>query len=76
MTLRGFVGAHFVVTITLKIVGFKAIELAQSENKFVLTKALRYHKHLRTSLMAVGDNIIGKPSDKHAQVMNGNASTK
>ena len=31
---------------------------------FVLTEALRYHKHISTSLIAVGDIIIGKSFDK------------
>ena len=59
-----YVGAHFVVTIDLKIIGFNAIELLSSENIFLLTKVLRYHKHLTsTSLVAVGDITIWKLLD-------------
>ena len=46
------------VTINLKFIGFNAIDLLQSENTFVLTKALRYHKSLSTSLIAVSDITI------------------
>ena len=51
-------------TIHLKFIGFNAVKFLQSENIFVLTEALRYHKQLSTSLIAVGDIIIGKSCDK------------
>ena len=54
----------FVATIHRKFIGFDAIKFLQSENIFVLTEALRYHKQLSTSLIAVGDIIIGKSFDK------------
>ena len=41
--------------ISLIFTGFNAIELLQSENIFMLTNALRYHKHL--SIIAAGDII-------------------
>ena len=47
-----------------KFIGFNVIKFLQSENIFVLTEALRYHKQLSTSLIAVGDIIIGKSFDK------------
>ena len=53
-----FIEAHFVITINLKVFGFDAIELLISEKTFVSVDALRYHKHLSTSLIAVGDIII------------------
>ena len=49
-------GAHFIATIHLKFIGFNTIEFLQSENIFVLTEALRYHKHLSASPM---DDVTG-----------------
>ena len=57
-------GAHFVATIHLKLIGFNAIESLQSKNTCALTEALRHHKHLSTSLIAVGAIIIDKSFDK------------
>ena len=57
-------GAHFVATIHLKLIGFNAIEFLQSKNTCALTEALRHHKHLSTSLIAVGAIIIDKSLDK------------
>ena len=62
--------------IQLKFIGFNAIENLQSEKTFVLTKAVRYHKHLSTSLIAVGDIIIGKSLDKLEKTRDVNVSTK
>ena len=42
----------------------------------MLTKALRYHKHLSTSLIAVGDIIIGKSLDELAKTRDVKVSTK
>ena len=68
--------AHFVATIHLKFIGFNTIKLLQSENIFVLTEALRYHKQLSVSLIAVGDIIIGKSFDKLVKVRDVKVSTK
>ena len=51
-------------TIHLKLIGFNAIEFLQSKNTFALTEALRHHKHLSRSLIAVGAIIIDKSLDK------------
>ena len=51
-------------TIHLELIGFNAIEFLQSKNTFALTEALRHHKHLSTSLIAVGTIIIDKSLDK------------
>ena len=67
---------HFVATIHLKFIGFNTIKFLQSENIFVLTEALRYHKQLSTSLIAVGDIIIGKSFDKLVKAMDVKVSTK
>ena len=42
----------------------------------MLTKALRYHKHLSTSLIVVGDIIIGKSLDELAKTRDVKVSTK
>ena len=63
-------------TIHLKFIGFNTIKFLQSENIFVLTEALRYHKQLSTSLIAVGDIIIGKSFDKLVKAMDVKVSTK
>ena len=68
--------AHFVATIHLKFIGFNAIKFLQPENIFVLTEALRYHKQLSTSLIAVGDIIIGKSFDKLVKARDVKVSTK
>ena len=52
------------------------IKFLQSENIFVLTEALRYHKQLSTSLIAVGDIIIGKSFDKLVKARDVKVSTK
>ena len=64
------------VTIHLKFIGFNAIKFLQSENIFVLTEALRYHKQLSISLIAVGGIIIGKSFYKLAKAMDVKVSTK
>ena len=69
-------GAHFVAMIHLKLIGFIAIEFQQSENTFVLSEALRYHKHYSTNLIAVGDIIIFKPLDKLVETRDVKVSTK
>ena len=56
--------AHFVATIHLAFIGFNVINFLKSENIFVLTETLWYHKQLSTSLIVVGDIIIGKSLDK------------
>ena len=63
-------------TIDLKFIGFNAIKFLQSENIFVLTEALRYHKQLSTSLIVVGDIIIGKSFDKLVKATGVQVSTK
>ena len=63
-------------TIHLKFIGFNTIKFLQSENIFVLTEALRYHKQLSTSLIAVGDIVIGKSFDKLVKAMDVKVSTK
>ena len=63
-------------TIHLKFIGFNAIKFLQSENIFVLTEALRSHKQLSTSLIAVGGIIIGKSFDKLAKARDVEVSTK
>ena len=68
--------AHFVATIYLKFIGFNTIKFLQSENIFVLTEALRYHKQLSTSLIAVGDIIVGKSFDKLVKARDVKVSTK
>ena len=68
--------AHFVATIHLKFIGFNTIKFLQPENIFVLAKALRYHKQLSTSLIAVGDIIIGKSFDKLVKARDIKVSTK
>ena len=68
--------AHFVATIHLKFIGFNAIKFLQSENIFVLTEVLRYHKQLSTSLIAAGDIIIGKQFDKLVKARDVKVSTK
>ena len=49
---------------TLSLLVLNAIKFLQTENIFVLTEALQYHKQLSTSLIAVGDIIIGNSFDK------------
>ena len=61
--------------IHLKFIGFNTIKFLQSENIFVLTEALRYHKQLSTSLIAVGDIIIGKSFDKLVKARDVKVST-
>ena len=63
-------------TIHFKFIGFNTIKFLQSENIFVLTEALRYHKQLSTSLIAVGDIIIGKSFDKLVKARDVKVSTK
>ena len=63
-------------TIHLKFIGFNTIKFLQSENIFELTEALRYHKQLSTSLIAVGDIIIGKSFDKLVKARDVKVSTK
>ena len=63
-------------TIHLKFIGFNTIKFLQSENIFVLTEALRYPKLLSTSLIAVGDIIIGKSFDKLVKARDVKVSTK
>ena len=41
-----------------------------------MTEALRYHKLLSTSLIAVGDIIIGKSFDKHVKARDVKVSRK
>ena len=61
----------------LKFIGFNTVKFLQSENNiFVLTDALRYHKQLSTSLIAVGDIIIGKSFDKLVKARDVKVSTK
>ena len=67
---------HFVATIHLKFIGFNAINFLKSENIFVLTETLRYHKQLSTSIIAVGDVIIGKSFDKLVTARGVKVSTK
>ena len=67
---------HFVATIHLKFIGFNAIKFLQSESIFVLTEALPYNKQLSASLIAVGDIIIGKSSDKLVKAMDVKVSMK
>ena len=62
--------------IHLKFIGFNAIKFLQSENIFVLTKALRYHKQLSTSLIVVGDIIISKSFDKLVKARDVKVSTE
>ena len=62
--------------IHLKFIGFNAIKFLQSENIFVLTEALQYHKQLSTSLIVVGDIIIGKSFDKLVKATDVKVSTK
>ena len=64
------------VKIHLKFIGFNAIKFLQSEDIFVLTEALRYHKQLSTSLIVVGDIIIGKSFDKLVKAREVKVSTK
>ena len=66
----------FVATIHLKFIGFNTIKFLQPENIFVLAEALRYHKQLSTSLIAVGDIIIGKSFDKLVKARDVKVSTK
>ena len=68
--------AHFMATIHLKFIGFNVIKFLQSENIFVLTEALRYHKQLSTSSIVVGDIIIGKSFDKLVKARGVKVSTK
>ena len=68
--------AHFVAMIHLKFIGFNAIKFLQSENIFVLTEALQYHKQLSISLIAVGDIIVRKSFDKFVKVRDVKVSTK
>ena len=68
--------AHFVTTSHFKFIGFNTIKFLQSENIFVLTEVLRYHKQLSTSLIAVGDIIIGKSFDKLVKARDVKVSTK
>ena len=68
--------AHFVAMIHLEFIGFNAIKFLQSENIFVLTEALRYHKQLSKSLVVVGDIIIGKSFDKPVKAGDIKVSTK
>ena len=68
--------AHFVATIHLKFIGFNAIKFLQPENIFVLTEAWRYHKQLSTSLIVLGDIIIGKSLDKLVKARDVKVSTK
>ena len=68
--------AHFVATIHLKFIGFNEIKFLRSENIFVLTEALRYHKQRSTSLIGAGDIIIGKSFDKLVKVRDVKVSTK
>ena len=63
-------------TIHLKFIGYNAIKLLQSENIFVLTEALRYHKQLSMSLIVVGDIVIGKSFDKLVKATDVKVSTK
>ena len=63
-------------TIHLKFIGFNTIKFLQSGNIFVPTEALRYHKQLSTSLIAVGDVIIGKSFDKLVKARDVKVSTK
>ena len=60
---HGNITTHFVASIHLEFIGINAIKFLQYENIFKLTEALRYHKQLSTSLIAVGDIIIGKSLD-------------
>ena len=62
--------------IHLKFFGFNAIQFPQSENTFVLTEALRYHKYLSTSLIAGGDIFISKSLDKLIKTRDVKVSTK
>ena len=62
--------------IHLNFISFNAVEFLQSENTFVMTVALRYGKHLSTSVTAVGDMIIGKSLDKFVKVRDVKVSTK
>ena len=52
------------------------IKLLQSENKFMLTNALRNNKQLNTSLIVMGDIIIGKSFDKLVKMGDIKVSTK
>ena len=63
-------------TIHLKFIGFNTIKFLQFENIFVLTEALRYHKQLSTSLIVVGDIIIGKSFDKLVKARDVKVTTK
>ena len=63
-------------TIHLKFISLNAITFLQSENIFVLTEALRYDKQFSTSLIAVGDIIIGKTFDKLVKPREVRVSTK
>ena len=67
---------HFVATIHLKFIGFNTIKFLQSENIFVLAEALRYYKQLSTSLIVMGDIIIGKSFDKLVKATGVKISTK
>ena len=52
------------------------MKFLQSENIFVLTEALRYHKQLSTSLIAVGGIIMGKSFYELAKARYVKVSTK
>ena len=73
-TLHGFAWGAFCGHDSF--IGFNAIKFLQSENIFVLTEALRYHKQLSTSLIVVGDIIIGKSFDKLVKARGVKVSTK
>ena len=45
------------------------------KKNFVLTEALRYHKQLSTSLIALGDIVIGKSFDKLVKARDEKVST-
>ena len=77
MTLRSFVGVHFVVTINCKLlVSMQSLKLLQSENTFVSTKAIPYNKHLSMSLITVHDIIIWIILDKLVKTRDVKVSTK
>ena len=63
-------------TVNLKLIGFNDIVLLQTQTICVLTKASLYHKHLSTSLFAVGDLIIWKSLHKLAKKINIKVATK
>ena len=60
----------------LNFIGFNTMKFLQSENIFVLAEALRYHKQLSPSLIAVGDIIIGKSFDKLVKARDVRVATK